>query len=137
MKLPNDTPPLLLIRLSPTWHKQVEEIEPGYLRAGHGWREGMTKVELRDSVRAWWRLDLARLERDDIDHVVPVVGGVTRALYRITSIIGPRERDGRIAFELSEVTTGSLNEKVIGTIGKTVEYRQGSANPIRYWPPRA
>lgn len=133
MKLPTNTAPLLLIRLATTWRKQVEEIEPGYMRAGSGWREGMTSLELRDSVRAWWKLDASRLERDDIDHVVAVVGGVTRALYRIDSVIGPRPRDGRIAFHLTEVKRGSLNEQVVGV---TVDFARGAANPIRYWPPR-
>lgn len=133
MNLPENTPPLLLIRLSPTWQKEIEEIEPGYYRAGHGWREGMTSTELRDSTRAWWKLDLHRLERSNVDHVVTVVGGIARALYQIETIIGPRPIDGRVAFELSEVEGDPLSETVVGA---TIEFARGAANPIRYWPSR-
>jgi len=120
--------------LAGVWTPSREEIETGYVRSGYGWREGMSSLELRDSVRAWWRMSPATLKRRGITHVVAVAQGQTRALYRIGPLIGPRPRDGRYAFECTEVTSGDLFEQWIGASGKTVPSTPGSQNPVNYWP---
>lgn len=132
--IPNDIQPALLIRLARQWTPSHEEIETGYVRSGYGWREGISSLELRDSVRAWWRLSPATLKRRRITHVVAVAHGQTRALYRIEALTKPRPRDGRYAFECTEVTSGELYEQWIGRSGKTVPITPGSRNSVNYWP---
>lgn len=48
-----------------------------------------------------------------------IAHGQTLALYRIEALIGPRPRDGRYAFEYTEVASGDLYERWIGWSGKT------------------
>jgi hypothetical protein len=134
-EIPRDGSPVMIIRLTPTWTTQHEELESGYIRSGHGWREGMTDTELCDSVRAWWRFRPESLDERGITHVVVVVAGLTRALYRIGALIGPRLSDGRYAFECDRVTAGELYDAYVGPAGKSVPYAKGAANPIGYWPP--
>ena len=132
--VPSDAHPVLLIRLKPKWKPSREEIEDGYVRAGFGWREGISSLELRDSVRSWWKFSPATLKRRHVTHVVAVADGQTRALYKIGALIGPRKRDGRYAFECTEVTEGALFEKWVGAGGKSVPIKKGAQNPVNYWP---
>jgi hypothetical protein len=134
-EIPYDASPVMIIRLAPVWVPQHEELESGYIRSGHGWREGMTDIELCDSARAWWRFRPETLDDLGITHVVVVAAGLTRALYRIGALIGPRPSDGRYAFECTEETRGELFDAYVGATGKSVPYAKGAANPIRYWPP--
>ena len=53
--LGDDVPPALMVRLS-SWQSGRLEIEPGYFQSGHGWRSGMSQIELADSTRAWWKI---------------------------------------------------------------------------------
>ena len=134
MELTTNTAPLLIIRLGKKWKPAQEEIERGYFRAGQGWHPHLNDLELADSVRAWWKVSKKTLEKKGIDHVVAYADGCTRALYRISSVLGPRYKDGRIAFQLEPIKSGDLFEQVIGDDGKEVPFRPGSANPVRYWP---
>lgn len=134
MELTTNTEPLLIVRLGAKWKPEREEIETGYFRPGRGWYEGITNEELADSVRAWWKISPEKMESRGIEHLVAYAAGLTRALYRIENVIGPRRRDGRYAFEIEPVVEGELFEKVIGDEGMTVTFRLGAANPIKYWP---
>ena len=135
MELTTNTAPLLIIRLGKKWKPEQEEIERGYFRAGQGWHPHLTDLELADSVRAWWKVSEKTLEKKGIEHVVAYADGRTQALYRIVSVLGPRDKDGRIAFQLEPIKSGDLFEQVIGDDGKEVPFRPGSANPVGYWPP--
>jgi hypothetical protein len=134
--LSTETPPLLLIRLSPSWTDHVELVEPGYHRSGHGWHEGISADTLTDSMRAWWRLSRRTIEERNVRYAVAVVEGVTKQLVEIQSWVGPRA-DGRVAFLASPVPSGPLFDLVIGSSGRVIPTPQGAANPIRYWPPLA
>jgi len=134
MDITANTAPLLIIRLGKKWKPEQEEIERGYLRTGRGWHPNLTDIEVADSVRAWWKVSQSKLEKKGVEYVVAYADGRTRALYRIVSVLGPREKDGRIAFQLESVTSGDLFDQVIGDEGKAVPFRKGSANPVTYWP---
>ncbi len=73
---------VLMIRLGP-WVDCDDEIEPGNYRSGFGYREGMSLIELVDSMRAWWRINPARVEWEGIEHAVAVHQGITRAVVEI------------------------------------------------------
>jgi hypothetical protein len=126
----------LLIRLQAKWDLLHEEIEPGYFRGGAGWKPRLTDQELYDSVRAWWAVSPTSAARHGARHAVAVFAGVTRAVYRIDSWLGPRT-DGRWAFSGERVTAGPVFDAYCGPLGKRVPLAQGSRNPTSYWPPKA
>jgi hypothetical protein len=128
-------PPVLLIRLSPWWtfNDPGEELEPGYIRAGAGWYPHIPERMLYDATRGWWKLSRTSLTRRGIHHVVPVVRGVTQALYRVDEWIGPRE-DGRIAFVGVVIGDGAVFSAYVGALGKRVPFVKHSQNPTHYWP---
>lgn len=132
--LPIDTPPLLLVRLAPIWTDQIESLEPGHERTGHGWYPEIGMDELADSMRAWWRLSTRSAQERGVHYAVAVVDGVTRMVMSIEGWLGPRD-DGRVAFRGFPVTEGPLFDLLVGKTGKSVESPAGAANPIRYWPP--
>jgi len=136
MELTTNTEPLLIIRLGSKWRNEQEEIETGYLRSGKGWEPTISDLDLADSVRAWWKFSPEKLEDRGIEHVVAYAAGRTRALYRIVNVLGPRPRDGRHALQVERIEEGELFDKVIGDDGMTVPFRLGSANPVKYWPPK-
>ena len=131
--LSQETPPAVLIRLSPFWTEEQENIEQTYLRAGKGWHPEISNIEFMDSLRAWWRLSPTTVRSRNIQYLVAVVGDRTIGLMKIETIIGPR-LDGRFAFSGYLIQEGPIWETFVGSIGKRVIYSQGSANPIRYWP---
>jgi hypothetical protein len=132
--LASDVPaPALLIRLKTKWVPNVEPVEPGYLRTGAGWHPRISRTELYDAVRAWWKVSPTSVQGRRIRHAVAVVGGVTRGLYEIDQWIGPRE-DGRSAFTGTEIHEGPLHDAYIGSLGKRVPFTEHSQNPLRYWP---
>lgn len=131
--LPQETPPAVLIRLSPFWTEEQENIEQTYLRAGKGWHPEISNIEFMDSLRAWWRLSPTTVRSRNIQYLVAVVGDRTIGLMKIETIIGPR-LDGRFAFSGYLIQEGPIWETFVGSTGKRVVYSQGSANPIRYWP---
>ena len=127
------TTPLMLVRLSRQWRPLVEEVEAGYFRKGGGWYEGIDSETLRDSVRAWWRFKPATVDERGIEHVAAVLAGRTLAVYKLNGLIGPRA-DGRWAMWIEEITSGPLFDEIVGTTGRLIYFRHGSASPIRYWP---
>ncbi len=131
-KLSNNMGPSIIVRLTPKWKPGREEVERGYFRAGSGWYEGITDTELMDSVRAWWRVAPKTIERLGIRHVVAYAAGLTRAVYELDSVIGPRESDGRHAFRLSLIESGPVFDLAVGLNGKSIDFPRGSSNPIRY-----
>ena len=124
--------PSIIVRLTPKWKPRREEVERGYFRAGSGWYEGITDTELMDSVRAWWRVAPNTIERRGIRHVIAYAARLTRAVYELDSVIGPRESDGRHAFRLSPIESGPVFDLAVGLNGKSIDFPRGSSNPIRY-----
>lgn len=130
--LDDDAPPVLLIRLS-AWKDQVEEIEPGTFREGHGFREGMTPDQLVQSARAWWaNISPAGAQRRGIRHAVAVHRGITRAVMEIGVWI---QRGNRWAFAATSLTEGPVHDAWVGPLGRRVEFKRGSQSPASYWPP--
>ncbi|MBT4187269.1 MAG: hypothetical protein HOE14_08670 [Gemmatimonadales bacterium] len=125
-------PPVVLIRLG-TWRDEVIEIEPGVVRIGNGYKEGITPDELADATRAWWRISPSRIRREGIRHAVAVHEGVTRGVVAIGDWI--QREDGRRAFAATPLTEGTIFEEWVGTLGRRVEFSSGSQNPISYWSP--
>ena len=128
----SEMPPALLIRLG-DWEDQVMEIEPGVVRAGKGYKEGMTRHDLADSMRAWWRISPSRIRKQGILHAVAVHAGATRGVVYIGE--WTQRKDGRRAFSATPLTEGDIFEKWVGPLGKRVEFSSGNQNPISYWPP--
>lgn len=128
-------PPVLMIRLTPKWKPLEEEIETGYLRVGAGSYPGMTRQELYDAVRAWWKVSPQSVARKGVRHVVAVIERVTRAIYEVDEWIGPRD-DGRWAFAGRELSEGQLWAAYVGQLGKRVPFNTASQNPLVYWPLR-
>jgi hypothetical protein len=137
MEISKNIEPVLIIRLGKKWKAGEEEIETGYFRQGKGWHPNLTDTELADAVRAWWKVSPVELEKKGIEHIVAYADGLTRALYRIESVLGPRAKDGRVAFQVTRIKDGELFQAVIGDEGLTVPFRRGSANPVKYWQSRA
>ena len=131
-KLSDNMSPSIIVRLTPKWKPGREEVERGYFRAGSGWYEGITDTELIDSVRAWWRVAPNTIERRGIRHVIAYAAGLTRAVYELEAVIGPRESDGRHAFRLSPIESGPIFDLAVGLNGKSIDFPRGSSNPIRY-----
>lgn len=130
--LDDDAPPVLLIRLG-AWKEQVEEIEPGTFREGHGFREGMTPDELVQSARAWWaNISSTGAQRRGIRHAVAVHRGITRAVMEIGDWI---QRGNRWAFAATSLTNGPVHDAWVGPLGRRVEFKPGSQSPAIYWTP--
>lgn len=127
-------PPVLLIRLRPSWIEHREQMERGYFRYGSGWYPTIDEETLLDATRGWWsNLSPSRLEERGVGHVVSVVQGVTRAVYRIERWIGPR-KDGRRAFIGSIVRRGPVFDSYVGELGKRIAFPKGAQSPWVYWP---
>lgn len=127
------SPPVLMIRLT-DWKAHVETIEAGYKRGGHGWRPDMSPAELYDAVRGWWKVSPSEMDRIGVKHFVAVAEGVSRAIYEIDQIIGPRKKDGRWAFTGRRLQRGRIWESYVGPWGKRIPFTSRSA--FIYWPPR-
>jgi hypothetical protein len=134
-----DTPTrAILIKLGP-W-QQGTDLDTG--RRGHGYRPGMTRDEIYESVRSWWILDPKRAET--YEYVIAVHQGVTLAMWNVvpgswTSREIPGE-SRRWAFEGTEALPEIVQE-FIGDKGKRIpRFRPdgrhvfGSGSPIGYWP---
>jgi hypothetical protein len=130
--LSSDVSPAVMVRLS-QWESAPHEIEPGYMRREHGWRNGMSLTELADSTRAWWKISPESARRRGAQHAVAVFEGVTRGVFKIGDWIEPRE-DGRRAFSATPVTAGDVYAAYVGIVGKRLPTTRGSQNPITYWP---
>lgn len=129
-----DAPPALLVRLR-YWQDEKVEIEPGYYRSGYGYRDGMTDVEMGDSVRAWWRISPGSVKARRADYAVAVHEGITRGLFKIGDNWFQRN-DGRWAFDVEQVTGGEVFDSWVGPLGRSVRdhFSKYSQTPIRYYP---
>ena len=124
--------PVVLVRLGP-WRDENLEIEPGYWRAGTGYKDDITLTELADATRAWWRISESRIRSEGVLHAVTVHEGVTRAVMAIGDWI--QREDGRRAFAATPLTEGPTFEEWVGPLGRRVEFHTGNQNPIFYWRP--
>ncbi|WP_052492369.1 GIY-YIG nuclease family protein [Leucobacter komagatae] len=145
--------PLLLITLN-GWddHPEGEPVAGGRMRYRVGyspeWLASDARkrayAEIGDSVSAWWSLDVSRIERLGIRHVVALHRGVTRALFEIvpdswefdTSRVDKNGRTiTKVAFQVEVVDSGPLFDATVGPYGRRVPERaRGSQNAIYYWP---
>ncbi|MCY4176028.1 MAG: hypothetical protein OXD37_06805 [Acidimicrobiaceae bacterium] len=132
-----DAERVLMIRLG-HWVAASDEIEPGSYRSGVGYRDGMSHRELVDSMRAWWRINPARVEWEGIQHAVAVHQGITRIVVEIGDWTqlqnGPL--DGRWAFTATPITSGPVHDKWVGPSGRRIQFKRGNQSPVLYWPPR-
>jgi len=123
--------PLLLIRLR-RWAEDPDRI--GGVK-GYGYRSGMSNRELYDTTRQWWVVSPDRVDREGVEHAVPVYEGVTRGLFTIRSWRSDARRPGRWSFSGQAVLSGPLFDEVVGPLGHRVPFAAHSQNPISYWLP--
>ncbi|PTR36702.1 hypothetical protein C8K38_12395 [Rhodococcus sp. OK611] len=126
----HETSDVLLVRLGP-WKGEDDSISG---REGYGWRETITKTELRDSTRMYWRLKLARAKR--IQYIVAWAENEPRAFYAVKpdSLVVHNDRDGRISFDVDELDDNSplitkLTERAVHYVR---ELADGARNSIGY-----
>ncbi|MFJ2509348.1 TY-Chap domain-containing protein [Arthrobacter citreus] len=136
--------PLLLITLK-NWHDEPLQTPGGTIRSGYGFKASwfnpetlkMELDQLADSVRCWWKLNQDRVEKGNIQHVVAVHRGVTRALFEIVPGTWETNEHGRRGFQVKPVLEGTLYERVIGPYGhRTPQKQTGDQSTINYWPRR-
>lgn len=145
--------PLLLITLNGEHPDPDTILLNGKKRAFAGykpeWRESAIRVtafeEIGESVRAWWNVSPAEVERHGIRHVVAVHESVTRALFEIdpTSWEPAPDRytsnNRRItdySFRVRTVRDGPLFDEVVGRHGHRLPFTS-TQNSVRYWPLRS
>jgi hypothetical protein len=132
-----DRTPMLFVRLGP-W---LEDDDRDLPRHGYGYRPEMDEAELRDSVRAWWRLNIKRAEQ--LRYVAAVANGIVIGVWRIVpgswrSIDGQRlgKSPRRWAFDLAGAPD-DMRERIVG---QPTPKRPGggplfgSGQVIAYWP---
>ncbi len=124
---------VLMIRLR-TWVDCDDEIELGNYRSGIGYREGISLIELVDSMRAWWRINPTRVEWEGIEHAVAVYQGITRAVVEIGDWM--QVPNGRWGFTATPITDGPVYNKWVGPSGHQIHFRRGNQSPVLYWPLR-
>lgn len=132
--VPADAPPAVLIRIG-RWKDLPEQIEPGVQRSGNGYRPEMSRQELVDATRAWWKISPRSVARRGVEHAVAVHAGVTRAVMRIGD--WTQRDDLRWAFAAELVESGPVHDAWIGDVGRRVEFVSSAQNPIIYWPIKA
>ena len=93
----------------------------------------MSRRELYDATRVWWKVSPRSVDRRGVTHAVAVHQGITRSVYRIDRWFSNKDVT-RWGFEGEEVTTGDLFEEYVGALGKRVEFPAGSQIPVVYWP---
>jgi uncharacterized protein len=145
--------PLLLITLNGSHDMpDGEEMADGRLRYWAGWDDEWLVSSVREksfpeigeSVSGWWRIDLNKVTRLEIEHVAAVHRGVTRALFRIEPGSWKTRTDEpvqsgkpvvRKAFRFQVVDRGDLFNHVIGPHGHRVPARaRGDQSFVNYWP---
>ena len=131
--LPKKAVPAIIFRLT-DWHIKPEDIEPGYVRPGYGYKENMSSSELMDTVRAWWSIKPEDLAARGIEHVVASFRTETKAVYHIDEIFG-REEDKRYAFKLTQIKSGPAYDDYYLYQGLRVETKKGDQSEFVYWPP--
>jgi hypothetical protein len=145
--------PLLLITLNGSKNlPDGEEMADGHQRDWAGWDDKWLVSSVREksfpeigeSVSGWWRIDLDKVTRCEIEHVAAVHHGITRALFKIepgswkTRTDEP-DKNGRPvvrkAFRFQVVDRGDLFDDVIGPHGHRVPARaRGDQSFVNYWP---
>ena len=128
----------ILFRLAP-WTAHPDEELP---RPGHGFRDGMTDEELRDSTRAWWVLDPDRARR--YRFAAAVHGGVVRGVWEIDHTswrqwTNPTVGRSKVRWGFN---LGAAPETVRGEfVGKLLPVTRadgkrvfGSGSVVAYWP---
>ena len=131
--LPKKAIPAIIFRLT-NWKIEPEDIEPGYVRPGYGYKENMSSSELMDSVRAWWLIKPEQLAARGIEHVVASFRTETKAVYHIDEIFG-RKIDERYAFKLTQIKSGPAYDDYYLHQGFRVEAKKGVRQEFVYWPP--
>lgn len=116
---------VLLVRLGP-WRSEDDSISG---REGYGWRATITKTELRDATRMYWRLKLARAK--EIQHIVAWAENKPRAFYAVKpdSLVVHNDRDGRISFDVDELDDDS--PMIAELTERAVHYVRGLADGAR------
>ena len=132
-KLIKQATPAIIFRLT-DWQIKPEDIEPGYVRPGYGYKENMSSTELMDSVRAWWLIKPEDLAARGIEHVVASFHTETKAVYHIDEIFG-RKEDNRYAFKLTQIKSGPVYDDYYLYQGLRVEAKKGARQEFVYWPP--
>ena len=131
--LPKKAIPAIIFRLT-NWKIEPEDIEPGYVRPGYGYKENMSSSELMDSVRAWWLIKPEQLAARGIEHVVASFRTETKAVYHIDEIFG-RKIDERYGFKLTQIKSGPAYDDYYLHQGLRVEAKKGARQAFVYWPP--
>lgn len=134
--LDGSEPPSVLIRLG-DWRAEKDRLEGSSRRVGKGWYHGITDVELYDSMRAWWRVSPANVERLGVRYAVAVHAQVTRGVVEIDRGSWRRRSDGRYLFAGRLLRSGRAFDAYVGRLGKRVPFTQSAQNPIGYWPREA
>jgi uncharacterized protein len=128
--------PAILITLRP-WVVFPEDLEPGHLRPGYGWKPGQSPEELFDMSRGWWKLNPDTAKRKSAEYVVTAFEGITRTVCKLNGWLPPfTDSKGRKrwCFQGSLISSGPIWEDFVGAFGKRVPVVDGARNPIRYWP---
>ena len=77
---------------------------------------------------------MQRLEvNGGIEHVVASFQTETKAVYRIDDIFG-REKDSKVAFNLTKLTMGKAFDDYYLYQGLKVTAKKGDQNEFVYWP---
>lgn len=131
--LSGDVPPAVLIRLR-RWVDDPEPMDDGAQRTGRGWHEGVSDVDLYNSVRGWWEISPTTVAARGVRYAVAVHEGVTRMVVEIDPAGWVQRSDGRRLFAGKVLHSGSVHEGYIGRVGRRVPFATNSQNPITYWP---
>ena len=152
--------PLVLIKLK-DWQECPEDI-PGEeirdgipvskTRDGYGYKKEWLTSAVRQcsfdamskSICGWWKIDINRIKKNDIQYVVAVHKGITRGLFKIIPDSWENKTEGQKTlrgFECQPIKPGDvmlknggdLYEMTVGEYGRRVPGK-ASGNPILYWP---
>lgn len=110
------------------------------IKVNDSYRDNMTKDELYDITRGYWKVSIKRAEC--AEYAFTIYKGIIREVYKIqewlpaASIIRVTLPDaevpeGRYGF-IGEIAEKEIREKYIGK-SVTNLYRKGEANPIKYF----
>jgi len=129
-------PAILIIQTD--WNDKPEALEPGYMRTGYGWKKGISKQELYDAIRGWWRISRKKVLDRKIKYAVSVRNGITRELFEIENWFN-RSQDRRWCFSGKQISSGPIWDAFIGKrgyalTGKRVPQKRGDRAPFKYWP---
>ena len=117
--------------------KETDFTEPTLIiRINRLYRNGMSKNELYDATRGWWRVQYEKVK--DCKIALAVAGGIVREVYKIKEwrdkngnvLSKGSDINGRLQFE-GDVATDAIRDKFFK---RSVEglFKQGDAYPVRY-----